>query len=165
MSYEEHWFPVTGYEDDYEVSDQGRVRRSDRIMSLGMNRCGYMKLCLVKNGETKHFTVHRLVAISILGTPFKDGLVVNHKDGNKTNNKAENLEWVTYKENTAHAIETGLFKQKGSGHYKAKLSEAQISDIKTLRKSGMMLKELAAEFGVSMSTISSIDTGRTWKHA
>jgi DNA-binding transcriptional regulator YiaG len=165
MSSEEYWFPITGYEDEYQVSDRGRVRRNDRVMSLGVHRCGYMKLCLTKNGETKTFMVHRLVAESILGTPFKDGLVVNHKDGCKSNNFSSNLEWVTYKENTAHAIETGLFKQKGSKHYKAKLSESQVVDIKSLRQSGMMLKDLAAEFGVSMSTINSIAKGRTWKHA
>lgn len=116
------WKPVDGYEGLYEVSNKGQVRSVERVNHNGHKykgqilRCrainDYLAVTLSKNGIEKQFTVHRLVATAFCGTPNEE---VNHKDGNKRNNCADNLEWVTRLENIRHAHETGLVpKGKGS---------------------------------------------------
>ena len=95
---------------DYEISDRGRVRnkKTNSIMIPGISKQGYLHVGLRKNGVRKNVYIHRLVASSFLGK--NDDLVVNHKDGNKSNNSLENLEWCTDSENIKHAYITGLKK-------------------------------------------------------
>ena len=118
----ELWLPVKGYEEYYEVSNYGNVRALQRevstsdgkIRKLGymdlkpiMNKTGYFTVNLCKDGEHKIHYIHRLVADCFVENPLcKD--TVNHKDGNKTNNYFENLEWLTMGENMEHAWRTGL---------------------------------------------------------
>jgi len=78
---------------------------------------------------------------------------VNHKDGDRTNNDVSNIEWMTPKENTHHAIETGLRNNKGINHYLSKLTE---KDVIFIKKSNLKQVELSKIFGVSPSTI--------WRH-
>lgn len=110
----EEWRPLadeySGF--NYEVSQLGRVRNatSKRVLRQKTTRCGYRSLVLYCTGRPrKYVNVHRLVA-----TSFVDGracgLEVNHIDGNKQNNCAENLEWVTKSRNSSHAWELGLQK-------------------------------------------------------
>lgn len=99
------WKDIRGYEGYYQVSDEGKVRR---VLSGGRtrevkNRDGlYYTVSLSKNGEPRTYAVHRLVAEMFIPRPVWD-VEVNHKDGNKHNNNVENLEWVSQKENLAHA--------------------------------------------------------------
>lgn len=118
----ETWRAVVGYEGIYEVSDIGRVkslarewtwgngavrRRGDLILSPGINSRGYSSVNLVTGGVSKNKTVHRLVANEFI--PNNEHLPeINHKDGNKQNNAAENLEWATREGNQQHAYNTGL---------------------------------------------------------
>lgn len=100
----ELWKPVPDYEGLYEVSDFGRVRNSitGQIMSGAINSYGYRVYRLSKGSEKKDQKGHRMVALAFLPTiPGKND--VNHKDGDKLNNSADNLEWVTRGENTKHA--------------------------------------------------------------
>lgn len=101
----EQWRPVKGHE-SYEVSNQGRVRNAVRgnVRRLTPNEKGYLRVQL--NG--KWLRVHRLVAIAFVPNP-ENKPQVNHIDGDKTNNRADNLEWVTNLENAAHAIIHGLY--------------------------------------------------------
>jgi len=117
---EERWLPVVGYESHYEVSDRGRVRRIapsrgtrvGRLLRLTPDDNGYPKVGLSVAGSVLEIHVHRLVALAFIG-PRVDRLTVNHRDGVKTNNTIENLEYVTYAENNAHAIRTGLKQLRG----------------------------------------------------
>lgn len=105
MTETEQWRPIEGYEGICEVSNLGRIRRVKGYDSLGhlrnekilrprMNCCGYLLVGLCREGKQRHFSVHRLVAQAFLPNP--DGLPqVNHKDEDKTNNRADNLEWCT----------------------------------------------------------------------
>ena len=101
----EVWKPVAGYEGIYEVSDYGNIRKTNgKEMRGNVNSYGYRVVRLSKNGVGIDKKVHRLVAIAFLpAIPGKE--CVNHKDGNKLNNRVENLEWVTRGENNIHAVQ------------------------------------------------------------
>jgi hypothetical protein len=102
----EIWKSVTGYEGLYEVSNIGNVRSLPRFTTRGVmlkfapDKDGYYKVCLSNSNSKKSISVHRLVAIAFLPVPEKDQTLVNHKDENKQNNCALNLEWCTPKYNT-----------------------------------------------------------------
>jgi hypothetical protein len=112
---EEIWKPISGFEGRYEVSNLGRVRsltdnkgnRRIKVRSLRMAKNGYLYLNLWVKGKMYVRKPHRLVAEAFLDRP-EGAQCVNHINGDKTDNRAENLEWCTYSQNTRHAIETGL---------------------------------------------------------
>jgi hypothetical protein len=114
----------------------------------------------------KSYSVHRLVAMAWIENP-NESPQVNHKDGNKQNNHADNLEWVTNLENLRHGHELGLFHPiKGEKHGKSKLTDAQVVEIKQELKDYRrgLLTQLARRFGVLTTTISEIKAGRSWGH-
>lgn len=160
---QESWRDIEGYEGMYQVSDKGNVRSLDRtvVSKLGIARRvsgrllktanvrGYECICLAKDGERPMFKVHRLVAKAFV-PGCSDGMQVNHKDGDKTNNSAENLEWVTPLDNQLHAIRTGL----KTGMEKAK---------PILRSDGVMfgsLKEAAQGSGCRIQDVCNVVKGR-----
>lgn len=107
---EEIWKQIKDYEGYYEVSSLGRVRNSQtgKVLIGDTNNLGYRRVILY-NPEKKRFFVHRLVALHFCDG-YQEDLVVNHKDGNKLNNRADNLEWVTHSENDRHAFKLNLRK-------------------------------------------------------
>ena len=118
---EEIWKDVVGYEGIYQVSNKGNVLslnygpkgpnhfidNSPRIMRQTISTCGYRQIMLYKDSNPKVKYVHRLVAEAFIQKE-EGKQQVNHKDGNKLNNDADNLEWVSARRNTRHAIEMGL---------------------------------------------------------
>jgi hypothetical protein len=113
----EEWRSIPNYEGIYEVSSLGRVRSIDRttttpdgrswrtkgrILVQGKTKDGYKKIMLSKSNKVKSFLVHRLVAVCFIDNP-EGKETVNHKDGDKSNNTPENLEWMSHKENMNHA--------------------------------------------------------------
>ena len=107
----EIWLPIPNFEGLYEVSNLGRVKRlhskTTRILVPYITRRGYGRVVLSKNGKPHKWLVHRLVATVFVSNPDNKPQV-NHIDGNKHNNTANNLEWVTQIENQLHAVRTGL---------------------------------------------------------
>lgn len=94
-----------------------------------------------------------------------NGLVINHKNGRKSDNRLENLEVVTYSENIKHAFRClSAPVLRGSRNGNAKLTESEVVDIREARASGAQLGPLAREFGVSFGTISDICKGEKWRH-
>src|SRR3990167_1055206 len=106
---EEIWKPVSGYEDLYSVSNLGRVRTNStlHIKCQRFNSCGYLQVALNRNDRTKHHLTHKLVAIAFIGDR-QVGMEINHRDGIKTNNFLNNLDYVTHSQNMRHAFDNGL---------------------------------------------------------
>lgn len=106
----EVWKDCKGYEGLYQISNEGRVWsvRKQRILSPHKKNNGYLEILLTPvNGKRKYERVHRLVALAFIEQP--DGCtVVNHLDGDKTNNRVDNLEWCTVQRNTKHAFDNNL---------------------------------------------------------
>ena len=126
---EEIWKPVTGYEGRFYVSNLGNVKRESalfyrkdgqlqgvklRYPTQHTDRLGYLRVDLQYQGKRKAYLVHRLVAQEFIPNP-ENKREVNHIDGNKKNNKAENLEWCTRLENMQHAHRIGLMPKVPSG--------------------------------------------------
>ena len=121
---EEVWKDIKGYEGLYQVSNFGNVKSlrkridkgkchryfNEKILKPIETNKGYLRVKFCKDRKIKKIRVHRLVAEAFIKKPE---LEVNHRDGNKKNNKIENLEWVTKKENLQHAWKNGLHPKKG----------------------------------------------------
>jgi hypothetical protein len=107
---QEVWKPVPGYEGRYEVSDQGRVlsTRTKLFLTPNVMTHGYVCVHLYSGGRHSRVvkTIHRLVADSFVPNPYGDS-EVNHKNFLRRDNRAENLEWVSRKENVRHALLAG----------------------------------------------------------
>lgn len=176
---EEIWKEIKGYEGLYQVSNFGRVRSfhdrhkgKEKILATVLNRDGYLYLTLSKDKKQKAYYVHRLVAEAFLQNPnnLPD---VNHKNidnlsssDNKADNRVENLEWITDKDNTKHAYKHGLkVSQKGSESSRAKFSEEQVLKIRELySEKDMSYRKLAKKYNISLSAVRDIITRKTWTH-
>jgi len=113
---QEIWKPITNYEGYYSVSNLGNIRNdiTQRFIKGDFNSLGYRRVILY-NPQKKRYFVHRLVAYHFVDG-YSDELVVNHKNGIKTDNRAENLEWVTRSTNDLHAFRNNLRHVHISGH-------------------------------------------------
>lgn len=157
----ERWLPIAGYEGLYEVSDLGRVRHVHtlRVKQPSEDR-GYLIVGLCAPGrKAKRCAVHRLVLSAFVGPPptNHDG---GHLDGSRSNNRLENLAWVSRAENQLHraAHGTALW---GSANPNARLSDRKVAEIRAL--SGIVpSSELAQRYGVGRSTIQKIARGESW---
>lgn len=105
---------------------------------------------------------HRVIWESAHGVLPAD-LQINHKNGVKTDNRIANLEVVTGSQNTKHAMDTGLSTTQGESHPNATLTNEAVLAVYARAWAGESMKELAAEFGATYSTIRSIKSGRWWR--
>lgn len=186
----EKWKDVEGYEGIYQVSDRGRLRSVDRVviskngvkrkvkgrlMKQSTSNYGYKVITLRKGEIKKSHRVHRLVAESFINKE-EGKTLINHKDGDKCNNRAENLEWCTNSENMKHAFKSGLKQpsnpnknglMQGESHSRSKLTERDVLFIrKNAKVNGGEFSnvELASKYNVTKSTIGYIVKEKTWVH-
>ena len=174
----EIWKAIEGYT-DYQISNYGKVKSLNRIkkykngyglhrikkkiLKLIKNPDGYLVVNLFNNCLIKQFKVHRLVALTFLSNPELKP-EVNHIDGNKENNRIDNLEWNTFSENRKHAHKLGLCNQKGERNNASKLTDIEILSIHGLYLDGFDLQTLSQIFNVGKPAISLIVNGKRRNH-
>lgn len=168
---EEKWKIVEGFS-KYLVSNKGRVKNVIRLKDLKFyDKDGYKKIGLINDDNVKKKVfVHRLVAQAFIPNP-NGKPQVNHRDGNKANNKFNNLEWCTAKENTAHSIKTGLTDfskinyRKGEEASSSKITNEDVKELREMYDTGeFSLKELSIYFDISIPTVWNIAKRKTWTH-
>lgn len=172
---QEVWKDVSGYEGLYQVSTLGRVKTlgcvreysdgrvynyPEKILKQSNSR-GYTTVHFYRDGKRSHGqSVHRLVVDAFLPNP-ENKVTVNHINGIKSDNRLENLEWATYKENNNHAYSVGLHKGTPTGYHSklSKLTKEAREDILLNCKKGVAgatCKLFADKYGVSEPTIHSL---------
>lgn len=139
--------------DNYAISNLGNIKnvKTGRVLKLCLNPRGYYSYTFYKKGIRKTFRIHRLVALYFIDNP-NNLPYVNHIDGDKTNNRVENLEWCTAKQNDEHARRTGLKVQE-----KPILAENVESGEKITFKS---VSEAGAILGINKGSISKVLHGK-----
>ncbi len=167
----EEWRDIPGYEGLYQVSNLGNVfsirlktRNGVGVLTPLITPNGYHHVNLCNDGEDRRASVHRLVAAAFIGE-CPPGLVVNHRNGVKTDNHAVNLEYCTQKENDNHSRYYLGNLKRGEENGSAKLTEEQVKQIRLRYATGMFSQpDLARQYGVDQATIWRIIHRKTWKH-
>jgi hypothetical protein len=179
----ERWKPVVGFEDYYEVSDQGRVKslsrfrvtrpgrgyqQAERILVPVAARTrldGKSRLIVTLHGSDgpRWTRVPHIVLGAFIGPRPSAAHQARHLDCDPTNNRAANLLWGTAAENHADTLRCDHI-YRGEDHPGAKLTDAQITEIRALRAAGVSGLRLAARFGVSHRLIYLIEQRKAWSH-
>lgn len=169
----EQWLDIVGWEGFYQISDMGRLRSlqrpfvpQDRILKACLDSDGYLFAGLFKNGKRLACPkIHRLVLEAFVGLR-PSGMEGRHKDGNKLNNRLDNIEWATHEVNELDKSEHGTV-LCGSKIGTSKLTENEVSEIRMLWATSRFTYNqsvLARMFKVGQFCIWSIIHRKTWKH-
>lgn len=175
--YNEIWKDIVGYEGIYKISSLGKIKSYDRIVDFNkikalrpskllktrVGKGGYEYTVVSVNKKRETLKIHRMVAIAFIPN-LENKLCVNHINGIKTDNRADNLEWVTYSENSIHAVSIGLKKGiKGENSHLSKIKHKDVNKIRELHKQKKFSQaRLAKLFNVSQSQISRIVRFKNW---
>ncbi len=170
----EIFLPVKGYEGLYEVSNLGTVKTIQRtivrkskhsahifpiytkIKTATISKNGYCTIALVREGKTKNTYLHRIIAEAHIPNP-NNYRCVNHKNGIKTDNRIENLEWCNHAFNNKHALDTFLRIPNGT------LKINQVKEIILLRKQNLTYKKIGELLSISKGTVGSLISGKSYK--
>ena len=168
----EEWRGVVGYDKWYSISNIGRIKRISPGRGTAVGRLenpiitdsGYFRVPLSCNGARSNKQVHHLVMEAFIG-PRPRGLVCNHKDGDKLNNRVDNLEYVTSSENTKHAYRIGLMKRRyGEDAPNSRLTEVKVREIKILlSQHELTQREISEKYNTTQTTISDILHKKRWE--
>lgn len=184
----EIWKDIPGYENKYQASNLGRIKSLDReikyitrhktealrffkgtILKIDKKICnaGYYNVVF---GDRKSEMVHRIICKTFHGIPKNKKMTVNHINGNKLDNRSENLEWCTQYKNHHHARSLGNFDKwykklslnmAGQGNFNSKLTEKQVIEIR--KQKDKTTYYLSKKYNIPYSTIYNIVKYKTWK--
>ena len=151
---------------EYERTRNGKtqVLKSffpEKIAAPCKTKSGYLEVSPKKNGKRIKHLVHRLVGIAFV-PGYRDDLTINHINGDKLDNRIENLEWVSLARNTQHQWEIGLVNLRGENAPGSKLTSKQVVYIRRLLSQGVPAHTIAVIAGVSQSLIALIRDGERW---
>lgn len=170
----EAWIDILGYEDVYQISTCGRVKRIaggrgariGHILSHTIGSHGYPSVFLYSDGSREQRLVHRLVLEAFVGS-CPSGMECCHNDGDRKNCKLKNLRWDTRSSNTLDSIKHGTYvgSSRGSLHKNAKLTEDDVVIIKRLLLEGHLSQIAIGEiFDVSGTVVNYINKRKSWRH-
>lgn len=155
--------PIDDFE-NYSISKDGKVYNNSREfaeLKPTKDTKGYLRITLSKKSKQTTFKVHRLVAQTFIPNP-ENKPQVNHKNGIKTDNRVDNLEWATAHENTKHAYDNGLNLKPPAVK---KLNEQQVLEIRAKFKKKIVTREmLGKEYNVTANCIKDVILRKSWKH-
>lgn len=159
----EEWRVIQGHP-LYEVSNRGHVRKVKTGRWLTPDTvAGYDRVRLTEQGTVYRLLIHRLILTAFIGDAPAMA-ITNHKNGDKKDNRLENLEWVTHSENSRHAYHILKKNQHlalpGERNHRAKLTNAQVVSIRKALVDGVGVTELSRQYHVSHSLISLIRSGK-----
>jgi len=152
VGFGEIWRPVVDWEDLYEVSNFGRVRRDGETLTDRENSRGYLRVKLCRCEKKRSALVHVLVCEAFIG-PREKGIQVNHIDGNKKNNCLWNLEYCTHSQNMRHSITSGI--------RQIKYTDQQLREAVSLVAAGMKVTQASRITGVGRVMLSRIIAGNS----
>lgn len=154
-----NWRPIPTHP-QYSISDTGLIRgpRKMRRPQDHPSTDGYLKVHLTK--PDKFITIHRLVALTFVPNPDSK-VEVNHKNGDRQDNRAENLEWVTHGENMRHATDA-LGRYQGTKNPQHKLSEDAVREIRRLVAMCWPIKWIAHQYSIHECSVRAIISGKKW---
>lgn len=166
----EEWRDIQGYEGVYQVNPIGQVKRigggSGAVRGLVLkdfdNGHGYRYISLSKDGKGRNYYIHVLLATAFIPNPERKPQI-NHRNGQKSDNRLENLEWVTLSEQMIHAYGTGLA-PSGEYNHMAKLTEYEVGVIRRLHMAGVARPVIASSFGISKATVHRIVHRELWRN-
>lgn len=172
----ELWKDIPGTNGKYQASNLGRLRTNNwkgtgetHVMKPAHDANGYLRTMIRRYGRVRTVKVHRVIAETWIGIPEKGRDQINHINNIRDDNRVENLEWVSKKENLAwmmlqgrqtmnHGSKNGMSKRTG-------LTEEKVREIRRRYDVSVMTRrQWADEFGIGLSALSDIVYGRSWKH-
>jgi len=165
MSTPEIWKPIPGYNNKYIVSNKGNVAYKTTYGEYRGRKINYHtpygSFSVTLNGKNSCIYLHRIVSSLFIGERPK-GMVIRHLDGNKNNNKVENLKYGYPSENILDTIKHGSL--KGIKNGRSKLDNRDVGIIKKLFKEKVPLSSIARAFDVSVTAINLIHKNKSWTH-
>lgn len=175
----ETWIAISGTNNLYVVSNFGQVKSLPRRVASGhgwrdietkilkpmINKSGYAYVYYtLADGQRVNHRIHRLVAKAFIPNP-QNKSHINHKDGDKLNNRVSNLEWCTNQENSTHAKNNGLITHKEENHHAAKLSRGLVQEIYIMyHTEDVSQRWLANRYQVHQKQIWNIVNRKTWEN-
>lgn len=174
QSDEEIWCDVVGWEGRYQVSNRGRVRSfcqrgpgeikkaQPHVLKAHPNRKGYLKVVLSRPGQRLTKMNHLLVLETFVG-PRPQGMETRHLNGNKEDDRLENLAWGTALENQEDRRRHGTMPE-GESHPRAKLTANEVQGLRRLCESGTSVAEAARRLGVNLPSAYAVCSRRQWRN-